>query len=126
MRTLRIGIRSHEEAKAWLLAIARGEAKRRENEPSIWVTSLGSLAQLLNAENMALLDLIRDQEPASLTELATLTERSVPSLSRSLAKMEEYGLVTMIEQGRMRAPRVTFDRLEIVVVEHPPVNRQAA
>jgi len=40
--------------------------------------------------------------------------------------MEEYGLVTMIEQGRMRAPRVTFDRLEIVVVEHPPINRQAA
>jgi predicted transcriptional regulator len=75
---------------------------------------------------MALLDMIQDREPASLTELATLTERSVPSLSRSLSKMEEYGLVTMIEQGRMRAPRVTFDRLEIVVIEHPPVNRKAA
>ena len=126
MRTLRIGIRSHEEAKARILAIARGEKSRNENEPSIWVTSLSSLAQLLNEENMALLDLIREREPGSLTELAALTERSVPSLSRSLAKMEEYGLVTMIEDGRMRAPRVAFDRLEIVVVEHPPLNRQAA
>ncbi len=126
MRTLRIGIRSHDEAKSQLLAIAGGEASRNENEPSIWVTSLGSLAQLLNAENMALLDLIRAREPASVTELAGLTERSVPSLSRSLAKMEEYGLVNMVEHGRMRAPRVAFDRLEIVVVERPPLDRHAA
>ncbi len=87
------------------------------------MTSLGSLAQLLNADNMALLDLIREREPGSLTERAALTQRSVPSLSRSLAKMEDYGLISMIDHGRMRAPRVAFDRLEIVVVEQPPQNR---
>ncbi len=126
MRTLRIGIRSHEEAKARLLAIARGEISRDENEPTIWVTSLGSLAQLLSPENTALLDLIRDREPESVTELSTLSGRSVPSLSRSLTKMEEYGLVAMVEHGRAHAPRVAFDRLEIVVIERPPVDRQAA
>ncbi|CAA6606349.1 conserved hypothetical protein [Rhodospirillaceae bacterium LM-1] len=115
MTTLRIGIRSHQEAKAHLLAIARGQAKRAKNEPTVWLTSLASLAQLLNEENMALLGTIRDGKPASLTELAEITGRSLPSLSRTLAKMEEYGLIEIAEAGRSKAPRLTFDRLEIVV-----------
>lgn len=126
MRTLRIGIRSHEQAKARVLALAQGKADRNEDEPHIWVTSLGSLAQLLNAENMALLELIRAHEPQSLTELGALSRRSVPSLSRSLARMEEYGLITMVESGRMKGARVAFERLEIVVVDHGEGGRVAA
>jgi predicted transcriptional regulator len=115
MTTLRIGIRSHEEAKARLLAVARGHAKRAKNEPTVWLSSLASLAQLLNDENMALLGVIREGKPASLTELAQMTGRSLPSLSRTLARMEEYGLVRMVDEGRAKSPRLTFDRLEIVV-----------
>lgn len=115
MTTLRIGIRTHEEAKAHLLAIARGEIKRARNEPKVWLSSLTSLAQLLDMDNMALLGVIRDAKPASLTELAEMTGRSVPSLSRTLSRMEDYGLIEMEEAGRSKAPRLTFDRLEIVI-----------
>lgn len=46
-------------------------------------------------DNQALLRLIRDRRPKSLTELAELTGRQVPNLSRSLRMMEGYGLVAL-------------------------------
>ncbi|MFA6021725.1 MAG: hypothetical protein WC722_15795, partial [Rhodospirillales bacterium] len=35
---------------------ARGQAKRGKKEPTVWLPSLNSLAQLLNDENMTLMD----------------------------------------------------------------------
>ncbi|HIJ61660.1 MAG TPA: helix-turn-helix domain-containing protein [Rhodospirillaceae bacterium] len=119
MTTLRIGVRTHEEAKARLLAIARGQARREPNEPTIWVASLASLAQVLSQENLTLLRLIAERKPSSLTELADMTGRAVSNLSRTLATMERYGMVKMVEgDGRAKAPRLACDHVEIVM---PPL-----
>jgi predicted transcriptional regulator len=115
MSTLRIGIRTHEEAKARIRAIASGVAERDPNEPTVWVTSLASLAQVLSEDNLALLRLIAEREPNSLTELADLSGRAVSNLSRTLSTMESYGMVVMTEVGRAKAPRVACDRVEIVM-----------
>ncbi len=48
MKTLKIGIASYEEMKARTLAIARGEIKPSRDEPTIWFTSIESLAQVLS------------------------------------------------------------------------------
>lgn len=40
-----------------------------------------------------MLRLIHERKPKSLTELAELTGRQVPNLSRTLRMMEGYGLV---------------------------------
>ncbi len=126
MTTLRIGVRTHEEAKARLLAIARGQARREPNEPTVWVASLASLAQVLSQENLTLLRLIAERKPSSLTELADMTGRAVSNLSRTLATMERYGMVKMVEgEGRAKAPRLVCDHVEIVM---PPLsnNMEAA
>ena len=115
MTTLRIGIRSHDEAKARLLAIAGGQAQRNPDEPTVWVSSLASLAQVLSEDNQALLRLIGERRPNSLTELAALSGRAVSNLSRTLSTMESYGLVEMIEAGRTKAPRLACDHVEIVM-----------
>ncbi len=115
MTTLRIGIRSHDEAKARMLALASGQVRRDPDEPTVWVTSLASLAQVLNEDNQALLRLIGERQPNSLTELAALSGRALSNLSRTLSTMETYGLVEMVETGRAKAPRLTCDHVEIVM-----------
>ncbi len=68
--------------------------------PTIWFASLASLAAVLSDENRALLRTIRDQKPKSLTELAELSGRKVPNLSRTLRMMSGYGLVVLTKKER--------------------------
>ena len=95
MTTLRIGIASYEEMKARTLAIARGEYKPKKGEPKVWFTSMESVAKVLSDKNRALLSLIATEQPTSLTELAKLSGRSKPNLSRTLKTMAGYGLVQL-------------------------------
>lgn len=67
-----------------MLAIAKGEYKPSRNEPKIWFTSMKSLSEVLSDENRALLNVIRDKQPDSITSLATLTGRKTSNLSRTL------------------------------------------
>jgi predicted transcriptional regulator len=119
-RTLRIGIRSHDEGKSRLLAIARGEIKPKSDEPVVWVSSLASLAQLLSEENLKLLRLIGENKPDSLTQLAELSGRALSNLSRTISTMESYGLIEIIEHGRNKSPRLTCDHIEIVMPTFQP------
>jgi predicted transcriptional regulator len=68
--------------------------------PSIWFPSLASLAAVLSDDNRRLLRLIHDESPKSLTELAELSGRKVPNLSRTLRLMADYGLVYLRRNAR--------------------------
>ena len=103
-KTLRVGIMPFERIKAYTVAIARGEHKRRADEPKIWFTSMRSFASVLSDENQALLRVIFDRKPQSISELESLTGRKASNLSRTLHTMERYGLVRLEggTQGRGR------------------------
>jgi predicted transcriptional regulator len=103
-KTIRVGIMPLERIKAYTVAIARGEHKRRADEPKVWFTSMKSFANVLSDENQALLRVIFDRKPQSITELESLTGRKASNLSRTLHTMERYGLVRLEEgaQGRGR------------------------
>ena len=115
MKTLLIGVRSHDEAKAHMMAIARGSVRRDPDEPTVWVASLASLARVLSEDNLELLRLIAEHQPDSLSRLAEMSGRALSNLSRTLSTMESYGLVELVEHGRARAPRLTCDHVEIVM-----------
>lgn len=114
MTTLKVGIASYEEMKARTLAIARGQRPVAANEPKVWFTSTESFAKVLSAGNRDLLRVIADKAPASLDDLAQMTGRARSNLSRTLRKMESYGLVQLErgERGRIR-PKVVHDRVEL-------------
>ena len=95
MTTLRIGIASYEAMKARTVAIARGEYKPKKDEPKVWFSSMESVAKVLSDKNRALLSLIAAEQPTSLTELARLSGRAKPNLSRTLKTMVGYGLVQL-------------------------------
>jgi predicted transcriptional regulator len=114
MKVLRIGIASMDGFKARTIAIAKGRAKARADEPKIWFNSAQSLGKLID-ENWPLLQEIRRRPPRSMTELAHRTGRSLSNLSRTLKSLEVRGLVSIeTGQGLSKRPVVAYDRIEVV------------
>ena len=116
MRTLKIGIAGYDRMKARTMAIARGERRPAEGEPTVWFTSIESFAKVLSGRNRELLALIAREKPDSLTELAELAGRNKSNLSRTLKTMSRYGLVELTEGERGTViPRVPYDRVSLDV-----------
>ena len=113
--TLRIGIASREAIKKRTIAIARGELRPAKGEPRVWFSSFESLAKVLSERNMLLLEIIRRAQPRSLTELARLSGRAVPNLSRTLHSMERFGLIELREEDHRKFPVVRYDRVTFEV-----------
>ena len=76
------------------------------------------LIRLLTSENRRLLALIRDRKPQSVSQLVKISGRAQPNLTRTLAKLEAAGLITMKSTGgRRKAPSVLVKK---IVVEIDP------
>jgi predicted transcriptional regulator len=100
-----------------LLAVARGERPAPADAGSPSFDSALALVRLLTAENRHLLATIRDREPGSVAELATMTGRAQPNLTRTLAKLKAAGLVTTRMVGRRQELRSAVKK---IVVEIDP------
>jgi predicted transcriptional regulator len=109
MKQIKVGIMPLKEFQAYTQAIVTGKHKRKRGEPKIWFNSMASLAQVLSDQNRELLTLIAEEEPESISELARLSHRSQPNLTRTLKTMERYGLVKMKtgERGK-KQPSVPY------------------
>lgn len=104
MKSIVIGILPQEQIRARVLSIARGEYKPKPSDPKIWFTSMRSLAEVLSDENRALLKLISENRPESITSLAELTGRRTSNLSRTLKTMANYGLIEMQREKNQVRP----------------------
>ena len=114
MKALKIGIMPQEQIRARVLAIARGEFKPRPSEPKIWFTSMKSLAEVLSDDNRALLKVIRDTKPDSVSSLAVATGRTPGNLSRTLKTMSHYGIVEMRREKKLVRPIAKATEFRIV------------
>jgi predicted transcriptional regulator len=114
MKTLRVGIASREGYRKRTIAIAKGEYVPSRDEPKVWFESVGTLSQVLSEQNRDLLGLILQTHPRSLSDLAEKSGRATSNLSRTLRKMEQYGLVRLEQgPGRQLVPRVNYSRVEL-------------
>jgi predicted transcriptional regulator len=113
MKIIKIGIAPQERIRERMLAIAKGEIKPKASDPKIWFTSMRSLSQVLSDENRALLNLIRNSSPASISELSDLTGRKHRNLSRTLKTMSHYGLVRMEKKNRAVRPIAEAESYQI-------------
>ncbi|MGH8337236.1 MAG: transcriptional regulator [Gammaproteobacteria bacterium] len=111
---------SFQEFKEFSLAVVRGERRIDASEPKIWVErsdarkariqfqSLEAGAKLLSAKNRALLRVIVERRPKSVSELAALTQRAEQNLLRTLHKLAAVGVVRLDKgEGRAYQPIVT-------------------
>ncbi|MCH8542772.1 MAG: transcriptional regulator [Alcanivorax sp.] len=113
MSTLVIGIMPQEQIRQRALAIARGDYKPKAGEPKIWFTSMKSLAEVLSDDNRALLRVMKETNPESISALAAATGRKPGNLSRTLKTMSNYGIVDLKRENNHVRPvaKVTSFRI---------------
>ncbi len=105
-RVMKVGIISKKDYMSRTIAIAKGEYKPRKDEPKVWFESIKSMAQVLSNENQELLRLILLHKPGSITELEKISNRKKSNLSRTLKKLESYGIVELPKSKGMIVPKV--------------------
>ena len=83
---------SYEEMKQRNIAIARGDYKAKRGEPKVFFPSFEEMAGVLSENNRALLQLIVDNQPEYMSDLA------------KISASENRELITRFEvDGRLRA-----------------------
>lgn len=118
MKTVKIGIMPQNEIRARTLAIARGQYKPKPDEPKIWFTSIRSLAEVLSDENQALLQVITDRKPGSISELSDLTGRQSSNLSRTLKTLSAYGFVKLEKHNKTVCPIAKTTKFNVIFGVH--------
>lgn len=114
MKPIVIGILPQDKIRERVLAIARGEHKPKPGEPKIWFTSMKSLAEVLSDDNRALIRVIAETRPGSISELAEATGRKPSNLSRTLKTMSRYGIVELQREKNHVRPVAKATEFRIV------------
>ena len=114
MKPIFIGIMPQEKIRERVLAIASGSYKPRPDEPKVWFVSMKSLAEVLSDENRALLHVITEMQPQSISALAEVTGRKPSNLSRTLKTMSHYGIVELKRERNQVRPVAKATEFRIV------------
>lgn len=114
MRPMAIGIMPQEKIRERALAIARGDYKPKTTESKIWFTSMKSLAEVLSDDNRALLHVMTEMKPESISALAEVTGRKPGNLSRTLKTMSNYGIVDLKREKNHVRPIAKATEFRIV------------
>jgi predicted transcriptional regulator len=75
--------------------------------------SVDALMRLLTPETRHLLAVIRREKPETVSALAELLGRDQSNVSRTIGKLERYGLIRLVAAGRERRPEAPVTRLRI-------------
>ena len=102
--------RVHDHPKRWHDSEDTARSAQAEQ------VSAEAMVKLLSRENLAVLDAINRHKPASVHELAVLTGRKQGSLSRTLKRFVQAGIVAL-EDGprRRRAPSLIATRVHLEI-----------
>jgi predicted transcriptional regulator len=71
------------------------------------------LAQVFTPRTIDLLQAVAQEEPASIREAARLVNRDIKQVSENLDRLEEYGVVEFVPDGRAKRPVVPYDEIDI-------------
>jgi predicted transcriptional regulator len=109
----RVKIQGHASLREEMKAVARGKKKAPKDAGGISFDSVEALLRLLTPQNRELLAVIRDKKPQSIAELAELTGRAQPNLTRTLGKLEAVGFVRLKSVNRRKIPTAAIRSLRI-------------
>jgi predicted transcriptional regulator len=112
---MRHRIVDHRTLKAEMKAVAGGRTRAPSGAARASFNSVQALTRLLTTENRRLLATIRDREPKSIADLAKMTGRAAPNLTRTLNKLEGAGLIRMETINRRKVPRTTITKLSVEI-----------
>lgn len=93
----------------------KGQTLDPDYPVDIWFDSLKSVANMLSKESQQLLKVIAEQQPQSVTELATLTGRAVSNVSRTLKTLGKYNLVEMTKSPNGLAAKLRYQSMLLLI-----------
>jgi predicted transcriptional regulator len=108
-----VKIQSHASLREEMKRVARGEKKASKDAKVMSFNSVEALLRLLTPQNRELLAAIRDKKPQSISDLAKLTGRAPPNLTRTLGKLEAIGFVKFDTVNRRKVPTTSVKSLQI-------------
>jgi len=114
-------IQSLDSLEREMRGVARGERPARADAARPSFNSVEAVVRLLTSENRHLLAVIRDRKPGSVAELAQITGRAQPNLTRTLAKLESAGFIKMKTIGRRKALSAAVKK---IIVEIDPFSNR--
>lgn len=114
-KILTIGIATAADRRARFLSIASGTLRAEPNDPKTWFPSVAELADVLSDENLALLKIIRERQPASLAELARAVGKPQSEVTRSVRAMSQFRSVNLIKHGRTVVPETAVSCIKLVL-----------
>jgi predicted transcriptional regulator len=114
-------IQSLRSLREEMRAVARDQRPAPADAAMPSFNSVDALVRLLTPENRKLLAIIRDRKPQSVAELAEMTGRAQPNLTRTLAKLEGAGFIKLKTVGRRKAPSAAVKK---IVVEIDPYSNR--
>ena len=114
MKKLIIGIASKEFIRNRTIDIAAGRIKQTDSDPKVWMTSMETLGRLLNKDNLAMINIIREKHPATISDLAKLMKREQSNVSRTLKRMFEFHIVEFSEAEGKKTPIINWDEISII------------
>ena len=115
-RILRIGIASKDYIHKRMLATAKGDVKPQASDPRVWFTSFEALARVFSRQNLMLIEILREKNMVSVTELAKEVGREKTNVLRSLKILEDFEIIEYEEgEGGRRAPRLMYDDFQSVL-----------
>lgn len=107
-------IKTLKDHRAEMLTVARGEAKVPADRPKMIVESENAyLAHVLSVENRKLLRHIIRDKPETIGDLARISGKTHPNVSRALGVLEGAGLIALDKIGQIRRPIALIRRVHV-------------
>ena len=109
-------IQSLRELRDEMKAVVCGDRSPPAHANAPVYESADALMRLLTPENRKLLSLIAQKRPQSVASLALLCGRAESNLSRTLAKLQNAGIIRMDDgDGRAKVPTVAVHTLRLEI-----------
>ena len=126
--TLSVTVKSssefHDDVTADIETLEHGEGA--DSAPTL---SFASYEEMMNALTPTVLDLIevvRQEEPASINETARVADRDVKNVHEELSRLAQLGVIFFEEDGQRKRPVVWFDELVISLPFEKPTGSDTA
>jgi predicted transcriptional regulator len=120
-----IGAVQQRTADAFKEALA-GNSPDEDAPRRLSFETTDQLAYVFTPRAIDLLHAIAQEEPASIREAARLVDRDIKQVSENLERLEEYGVVEFLDEGRAKRPVVPYDEIDIQLPLRESVERDAA
>jgi len=109
IKPLRDGLK---DFSATFKAVQRGEPVKAKAE-GIYFTDFVAFRKAMTPQRFALLKLIREQHPDSVSTLAALAGRDMKNVSDDLKALVKLGLVEILQTGRNKAPHLRYEKITL-------------